>query len=159
MLYFGNKLVGIETAWAHRHCTPVSVSRGGCSCQFGRASAPMIPQLVHTMRGPNIGTGVLSGHGWALSIARWWQSQHDTSSDRTPLARMLPSVIGSPAMDRGRVLMPFARAVRYDFHWCRVGLDEGIVSKRLGAPYRSGPSRDWLKVKSPAMRRVRAGTW
>jgi hypothetical protein len=26
---------------------------------------------------------------------------------------------------------------------------EGIVSKRLGAPYRSGPSRDWLKVKNP----------
>jgi bifunctional non-homologous end joining protein LigD len=26
---------------------------------------------------------------------------------------------------------------------------EGIVSKRLTAPYRSGPSRDWLKVKNP----------
>jgi hypothetical protein len=35
---------------------------------------------------------------------------------------------------------------------------EGIVSKRLGAPYRSGPSRNWLKVKnpdSPAMVRAR----
>ena len=31
---------------------------------------------------------------------------------------------------------------------CRMGL-EGIVSKRLSAPYRSGPSRDWLKVKNP----------
>jgi bifunctional non-homologous end joining protein LigD len=28
---------------------------------------------------------------------------------------------------------------------CRMGL-EGIVSKWLRAPYRSGPSRDWLKV-------------
>jgi hypothetical protein len=28
-------------------------------------------------------------------IARWWHCQHDTSSDRTPFARMLPSVIGS----------------------------------------------------------------
>jgi hypothetical protein len=28
-------------------------------------------------------------------MARWWQIQHDTSSDRTPLERMLPSVIGS----------------------------------------------------------------
>jgi bifunctional non-homologous end joining protein LigD len=40
---------------------------------------------------------------------------------------------------------------------CMVGL-EGIVSKRLTAPYRSGPSRDWLKVKnpdSPAMIRAR----
>jgi bifunctional non-homologous end joining protein LigD len=46
-------------------------------------------------------------------------------------------------------------------HACRFGF-EGIVSKRLGAPYRSGPSRDWIKVKnpdSPAMRRARAGTW
>jgi ATP dependent DNA ligase domain len=40
---------------------------------------------------------------------------------------------------------------------CKMGL-EGIVSKRLTAPYRSGPSRDWLKVKnpnSPAMIRAR----
>jgi bifunctional non-homologous end joining protein LigD len=42
-------------------------------------------------------------------------------------------------------------------HACKMGL-EGIVSKRLTAPYRSGPSRDWLKVKnpdSPAMLRAR----
>jgi bifunctional non-homologous end joining protein LigD len=42
-------------------------------------------------------------------------------------------------------------------HACAMGL-EGIVSKRLGAPYRSGPSRDWIKVKnpdSPAMIRAR----
>jgi ATP-dependent DNA ligase len=40
---------------------------------------------------------------------------------------------------------------------CKMGL-EGIVSKRLSAPYRSGPSRDWIKVKnpnSPAMVRAR----
>jgi bifunctional non-homologous end joining protein LigD len=46
-------------------------------------------------------------------------------------------------------------------HGCKLGF-EGIVSKRLGAPYRSGPSRDWIKVKdpdSPAMRRHRAGMW
>src|SRR5271169_954778 len=33
-------------------------------------------------------------------------------------------------------------------HACKMGL-EGIVSKRLTAPYRSGTSRDWLKVKNP----------
>ena len=46
-------------------------------------------------------------------------------------------------------------------HACKLGL-EGIVSKRLTAPYRSGPSRDWIKVKnpvSPAMVRTRQGTW
>jgi bifunctional non-homologous end joining protein LigD len=44
---------------------------------------------------------------------------------------------------------------------CRMGL-EGIVSKRLTAPYRSGPSLDWLKVKnpdSPATIRAREAEW
>ena len=39
---------------------------------------------------------------------------------------------------------------------------EGMVSKRLRAPYRSGPARDWLKVKnpdSPAMIRAREAVW
>jgi bifunctional non-homologous end joining protein LigD len=46
-------------------------------------------------------------------------------------------------------------------HACAMGL-EGIVSKRLTAPYRSGPCRDWIKVKnpdSPAMARHREGRW
>jgi bifunctional non-homologous end joining protein LigD len=33
-------------------------------------------------------------------------------------------------------------------HACKMGL-EGIVSKRLGSTYRSGRSRDWLKLKNP----------
>jgi bifunctional non-homologous end joining protein LigD len=43
----------------------------------------------------------------------------------------------------------------------KMGL-EGIVSKRLSAPYRSGRSTDWLKVKnpdSPSMVRHREGRW
>jgi bifunctional non-homologous end joining protein LigD len=46
-------------------------------------------------------------------------------------------------------------------HACRLGL-EGIVSKRLSAPYRSGTSRDWVKIKnpnSPAMIRAREAEW
>lgn len=31
---------------------------------------------------------------------------------------------------------------------CDLGL-EGIVSKRIDAPYRSGPSKYWLKTKNP----------
>jgi ATP-dependent DNA ligase len=31
---------------------------------------------------------------------------------------------------------------------CRMGL-EGIVSKRVDRPYRSGRSRDWVKIKNP----------
>jgi bifunctional non-homologous end joining protein LigD len=34
-------------------------------------------------------------------------------------------------------------------HACQLGF-EGIVSKRLGSPYRSGRSRTWLKMKNPA---------
>jgi hypothetical protein len=39
---------------------------------------------------------------------------------------------------------------------------EDIVSKRLTAPYRSGVSKDWIKVKnpnSPAMVWAREGRW
>ena len=46
-------------------------------------------------------------------------------------------------------------------HVCRMGL-EGIVSKRTDAPYRSGPSKTWLKSKNPAsdaMRRERQEQW
>jgi hypothetical protein len=33
-------------------------------------------------------------------------------------------------------------------HACQLGF-EGIVSKRLGSPYRSGRSRHWVKSKNP----------
>jgi bifunctional non-homologous end joining protein LigD len=44
---------------------------------------------------------------------------------------------------------------------CELGL-EGIVSKKLDAPYRSGPSKAWLKIKNPeapAATRVGDGTF
>jgi bifunctional non-homologous end joining protein LigD len=31
---------------------------------------------------------------------------------------------------------------------CKLGLD-GIVSKKLDASYKSGPSKAWLKIKNP----------
>src|SRR5438552_8863783 len=39
-------------------------------------------------------------------------------------------------------------------HACRLGL-EGIVSKRIDAPYRSGRSKTWLKSKNPLSEAVR----
>ena len=39
-------------------------------------------------------------------------------------------------------------------HACRMGL-EGIVSKGLAAPHRSGPSKVWLKSKTPLSEAVR----
>jgi bifunctional non-homologous end joining protein LigD len=46
-------------------------------------------------------------------------------------------------------------------HACKLGL-EGIVSKRLGSPYISGRSPDWLKMKNadaPAVKREAEGDW
>jgi ATP-dependent DNA ligase len=39
-------------------------------------------------------------------------------------------------------------------HACKMGL-EGIVSKRKDSPYRSGRSKDWLKMKNPACAAVK----
>ena len=54
----------------------------------------------------------------------------------------------------------FRRQARADIGVCKLGL-EGIVSKKLSAPYRSGPSKSWIKVKSPeaAATRVLDGTF
>jgi ATP-dependent DNA ligase len=44
---------------------------------------------------------------------------------------------------------------------CKLGL-EGIVSKRIDAPYRSGPARSWLKISNPkaaAATRAQDGTF
>ena len=46
-------------------------------------------------------------------------------------------------------------------HACKLGF-EGIVSKRVDAPYRSGRGRTWIKVKNkkaPAYLRVQEGTF
>jgi hypothetical protein len=41
---------------AYRRCILVRLWRSGSSSQFGRTSAPpMVPHLLHTMRGPNEG--------------------------------------------------------------------------------------------------------
>jgi hypothetical protein len=80
--------------------------------------------------------------GSALRIASWWHRWHDTSSDRTPLARMLPSVIGGPARDRGRVLMP----ERIPVGWA-VGKLAGLccgLNREAGAGQAWGRSLTWL---------------
>ena len=46
-------------------------------------------------------------------------------------------------------------------HACKLGC-EGIVSKRLGSPYRFGRSNDWMKIKnpvSPAVKREAEEEW
>ena len=92
-----------------------------------------------------------------------WSSKAGTS-ERCPYAtekkrlarlvgkRRLGTVISEHTDDDGATIFQQA---------CRMG-PEGIVSKRLSAPYRSGRSGDWIKVKnpdSPAMIRVREAEW
>ena len=36
---------------------------------------------------------------------------------------------------------------------------EGIVSKHLASRYSSGPSRNWVKTKCPAWKRINAERW
>jgi bifunctional non-homologous end joining protein LigD len=46
-------------------------------------------------------------------------------------------------------------------HACQLGA-EGIVSKRIDAPYRSGPHSAWIKVRNPAsiaVQRERSESW
>lgn len=46
-------------------------------------------------------------------------------------------------------------------HACRLGC-EGIISKRADSPYRSGRSRNWIKVKAPEAietQKVRSENW
>ena len=69
--------------------------------------------------------------------------------------RRLSKLIGRakrPAIQYGEHLTGEGPAI-FD-HVCRVGL-EGIVSKRVDSPYRSGPSKTWLKSKNPASEAVR----
>jgi ATP-dependent DNA ligase len=54
-----------------------------------------------------------------------------------------------------------ADGLRVFAHAWRLGA-EGIVSKRLGSPYRSGPHAAWVKVRNPAsvaVQRERSEKW
>jgi hypothetical protein len=72
---------------------------------------------------------------------------HDYKSELARLSRLRKSQI------KGLLVPPLAllhhrRRGRMP-RACKLGL-EGIVSKRLGSPYRSGRSRHWVKSKNPA---------
>jgi hypothetical protein len=67
------------------HCAPVRLGRVTCSCQFGRASAPTIPQRVQTMLGRNAGTGTSSG-----PAARVIHVENDVCQENV-------SLVGGPA--------------------------------------------------------------
>jgi hypothetical protein len=67
---------------AQFHCRPVKLSVEGRSRQFGRANAPMMPQLVHTMRGPKAGGGMVSAKGVNEEHRNLYQSSQSRPAAR-----------------------------------------------------------------------------
>jgi bifunctional non-homologous end joining protein LigD len=78
---------------------------------------------------------------------------HELIDRKNRLAKMLAAAVArSSSTNDGPAVFE---------HACRLGF-EGIVSKRLDSPYRSGPSKTWLKAKNPeceAVRREREEDW
>src|SRR5215469_881389 len=75
----------------------------------------------------------------ALPIAR------RTRCPRRALAIMLRSRAGAQSTK-----FRLAAAIAFNYDYGHTSALEGIVSKRLGSPYRSGRSRHWVKSKNPA---------
>jgi hypothetical protein len=86
---------------------------------------------------------------WPLASVRWCP----LSDERGPLPIERRKDILAKLLSRPNQGIAFNQhytcdgAVIYK-HACTFGC-EGIVSKRLGSPYRSGRSDHWLKIKSP----------
>ena len=79
--------------------------------------------------------------------------QHD-GDDLRGVALVDPKRRLTPLLGRAEDAIQFVEHLNHDGaivfdHACRMNL-EGIVSKRVDAPYRGGPSKMWLKSKSPA---------
>ena len=80
---------------------------------------------------------------------RWQPVEDRKAALKKLLSRSHPGIAFNKHFDvEGSVLF---------HHACKLGC-EGIVSKRLGSPYRSGRSSDWLKVKNPAAPAVKRET-
>jgi len=82
----GTKLLGCQVAAARR--------------QHQRLGGPVIWARWHRL-------GIGRSEASDVPVPRY----ADTSTDRTPLARTLPRVMGSPGEDRGRLVMPATIAV------------------------------------------------
>ena len=75
---------------------------------------------------------------------------HGDDLRRNPFAERKAALRKVPRTKGGiqYVDIPKAMAVEMFKAVCKLGL-EGIVSKKLDAPYRSGTSKSWVKIKNP----------
>jgi hypothetical protein len=98
---------------------------------------------------------------WAIGRAKWARTVSSNAGAIEQRKQRLAKMLA-----RGGEAITYNEHLNHDGalvfeHACRLGL-EGIVSKRLDAPYRSGPSKTWLKSKNPlseAVRREREEDW
>ena len=60
-----------------------------------------------------------------------------------------PAVLMSKSFDDGQALLRIAERHKL----------EGVVSKRRDAPYRSGPCRDWRKIKTAQWKAANRERW
>ena len=121
----------------------------------------------HISKAPQFLTPRLSGSGWTGLRTSTRCTVGSTIKMPAPCAFDLLMVNGDdlrrkPYAERKatlRKLLRYGRGIQYVEHAeghgdklfdaaCNLGL-EGIVSKKLDAPYRSGPSKTWIKVKNP----------
>jgi bifunctional non-homologous end joining protein LigD len=87
----------------------------------------------------------------------------DVLSLRGEDLRKLPLLRRKEALQKALSAAPRVRAVQYMgergqcLYDAACGLQlEGIVAKRADAPYRAGPSKDWIKMRTPHERHVQA---
>jgi ATP-dependent DNA ligase len=75
--------------------------------------------------------------------------------DRKAVLTTLVSAVGNPHLQfSGDFDDPFKLLETCD----RMNL-EGIVSKRKGSAYRSGPTKEWPKIKTPTWRAANKHRW
>ena len=91
---------------------------------------------------------LLSSRSISLTLNDEDCRQRPLEERREALSRLVAGIDGvvfSEAIEADGAIV-FAKA-------CEMGL-EGIVSKRVGSRYWSGPNRQWLKVKNPEFPRA-----
>jgi ATP-dependent DNA ligase len=159
-----------------------------CFTKNGHDWADHFPSIVEAARGMTNTTFLIDGEAVFLNDDRMSNFRalrgRGRGSEVVLVAFDLLAHVGSdlrdlPLIERKRRLRTMLlgktkkwRAIQYGEHLtgdgpaifkhvCQMGL-EGIVSKRIDSPYRSGPSRNWLKTKNPesaAVRREREEEW
>jgi hypothetical protein len=120
------------------------LSRCGCSCQFGRASAPMIPHRVHTMRGAErwhwhvIGPRVCAHDGPVVALpARHVERPHSVGAHVAEGHWVAGWGSWSCAHSGEDTMAAFGESCR----------DSGHGFSSLFDPYRNSMDRQWCSAK------------